>query len=181
MPSHFRPWHRYLHWITAICVISALILVETHDFAPDGSALHKDMMAAHMQFGLAVLLLFIPRLLLRVTSTKPPVEPPLPTWQKALSGLTHLALYGLMLALPVLGLVATQALGHGPSLFGLPMPTLVTPDKSLGHTLISLHRTLGNIILWLVVLHVAAALWHHFFRHDTTLRRMLGPRRKDAS
>lgn len=168
----YGPWLRRLHWLVALCVIAALVLVETHDFAPRGSALKRGMMAAHMQFGLAVLLLFVPRLLLRLGGHSPAIEPPLPAWQRVLSRLTHLALYVLMLALPILGLLATQALGNGPSLFGFPMPTLVTVDKDLGRQWLSLHATLGNIILWLTVLHAAAALWHHVVRRDNTLRRM---------
>lgn len=165
-------WLRSLHWLVAALVIGALALVELHEFAPRGSALRNGMMYWHTQFGIAVLLLFLPRALVRLAGRRPAVVPPLPVWQKALSVLVQAALYLLMLAQPLLGVLMVQAHGHDVAFLGLPIPRMVAEGKDLGHQLGEWHETLGNVFLWLAVVHAVAALWHHWGRRDNTLRRM---------
>ncbi|WP_256870465.1 cytochrome b/b6 domain-containing protein [Chromobacterium haemolyticum] len=49
------------------------------------------------------------------------------------------------------------------------------PDIS--HDLKEAHEWLGNALMWLAILHAAAALWHHFIVKDNTLTRLIGPLR----
>jgi cytochrome b561 len=91
--------------------------------------------------------------------------------------LGHAALYLLMIAVPVFGILFTWAGGRTLSVWGLveiPPPAWVDPD--LHDSFRTLHETCANAILWLVGLHVAAALTHHYVFKDGLLDRML-PRR----
>ena len=92
-----------------------------------------------------------------------------------LSDLTHWLMYALILCLPVLGLLSLQAKGTPPNLFGLPLPLLIEPAPTLAHDLKDWHENLGNVLLWLAILHVLAAWWHHKILRDDTLTRLTGP------
>ena len=86
--------------------------------------------------------------------------------------LTHAALYAALLALPLLGWALSDAAGKPPHLFGLALPALVAEDDDLADRLLAWHQDLAWVLLALVSLHIAAALWHHFIRRDDVLRAM---------
>ncbi|KGI78872.1 cytochrome b [Oleiagrimonas soli] len=172
-PTRYGFWLRNLHWLIATLVIAALALVELHEYAPRGSALRSNMMYFHMQFGLAVLILFLPRLIVRLAGKRPAIVPPAPLWQRIPAHTMHAVFYALIVIQPILGLLMMQAGDHAVAFFGIPLPTFVSPDKNFSHQLGEYHELAGNVFLWLVVLHAVAAFWHHWGRKDNTLRRML--------
>jgi cytochrome b561 len=55
----------------------------------------------------------------------------------------------------------------------LPLPALIAPDKAFAENLEDWHEIGATVGYWLVGLHAAAALYHHYVRRDDTLRRML--------
>lgn len=171
-PTRYGFWLRNLHWLTATLVIAALALVELHELAPRGSALRSGMMYWHMQFGMAVLLLFLPRLIVRLSGKRPAVVPPEPLWMSLPAKAAHLVFYALMAVQPILGVLMIQAGGHEVAFLGIPIPAMVAPDRALDHTLGEYHELGGDIFLWLAVAHAVAAFWHHWGRKDNTLRRM---------
>lgn len=86
----------------------------------------------------------------------------------------HLGLYALMLAVPLSGWLMSSASGLQVVLFGvLPLPNLIAVDKPPGHVFKTLHEVFDYSLLGLVVVHVGAALHHHFIARDRTLSRML--------
>ena len=86
----------------------------------------------------------------------------------------HLALYGLLIAQPIIGWFATSAYGAQISFFGLfTLPALVEKDESLSKPLFQVHELIGFIIAGLLVMHIGAALYHYFIRRDGVLQRML--------
>jgi cytochrome b561 len=93
------------------------------------------------------------------------------------SKLLHLALYALMIVMPLLGWLALSAAGKHIPFFGLELPPLIGENKPLVDTIEEIHETIGNIGYFLIGLHIVAALYHHFLVHDNTLARML-PGRK---
>jgi cytochrome b561 len=167
---------RLLHWGAALLVIVAIAAVELHGSFPKGSDLRNALMSTHFQLGLLVLALMLPRLAVVLSDKAPPIRPAPPRWQDGASKLMHAALYASMLALPVLGVWMQQAGDHAVALLGMQLPTLVTVDKALAKQLKEVHETIGNVLIGLVVLHAAAAFWHHFKQRDNTLLRMLPPR-----
>ena len=125
-------------------------------------------MAASGLSGAALLLLRGPLRLLRGA----PEPEPAPRWQRLAAKAAHVALYGLMLLVPLAGWAALADKDPNFLLFGsaLPLPdATVTWVRLLGKA----HETLGNVFIWVAGAHAAAALLHHFVMRDDTLRRML--------
>ncbi len=172
-PTRYGFWLRNLHWFIATLVIGALALVELHEYAPRGSALRSGMMYWHMQFGMAVLLLFLPRVIVRLAGKRPPVVPAEAWWMAVPAKLAHAVLYALMLVQPALGVLMVQAGGHDVAFLGLHVPAMVTPDRDVQHQFGEYHELCGNIFLWLALAHACAAFWHHWWRKDNVLRRMI--------
>ncbi len=86
----------------------------------------------------------------------------------------HLVLYGLLLAMPLLGWALANAHGHAvrvPGMFLL--PELVAADPDLAESIESWHVGLSWVLVATVVSHVAAAAFHHLVRRDGVLRSML--------
>jgi superoxide oxidase len=173
----YSPWLRHLHWLIALLVTGALVLIEIKGWFPRGSASRNAVKWGHMQFGIAVLLLMLPRLLVRLRTTAPPITPPLPRWQDAMSKLVHLALYVLVFALPLLGVAMMFVAGKPWNLLGLPLPVSAMPDTELAKQLKDIHETAGNVLLWVAIAHALAAVFHRYVQRDDTLHRMLPPRR----
>jgi cytochrome b561 len=81
-----------------------------------------------------------------------------------------------MLGMPLLGWIAVSAKGAPITMLGWPLPMLIGPDKELYSALKEIHQIGGTVGYYLVGLHAAAALIHHYVIRDTTLRRMLPAR-----
>ena len=82
-------------------------------------------------------------------------------------------LYALLLVQPVLGLLHSIALGARIDLFFLELPAMISRDKVLSEAAISAHDLVANLMLVVVALHAAAALFHHFVRRDGVMKAML--------
>ncbi|MBS0506005.1 MAG: cytochrome b [Proteobacteria bacterium] len=173
------PAHRYhpalvgIHWLTLALLVAVYALIELRGIFPKGSSAHELMKTWHFMLGLAVWALVLLRLPLRLMLGAPPITPPLPAWQHRLALAMHVALYAMLLALPLLGWLILSAKGSPIPFFGLELPPLLAPDKALSKSLKEVHETIANLGYALIALHAAAALWHHYVQHDDTLRRML--------
>ncbi|WP_174873025.1 cytochrome b [Vogesella oryzae] len=168
---------RAFHWLSAIAVLGALFCIEINDFFPRGSAERLQLLLWHIDAGLLTALLLVPRLLWRLGNRPPQITPaPQPLFQ-LLAHAGHWALYGLMLALPLFGVLAQQAAGKPVALFGVAVPALLAPMPEYRHLLREIHELLGNLMIAALALHVAAAVWHHRFLRDNTLTRLIGPLR----
>jgi cytochrome b561 len=83
-------------------------------------------------------------------------------------------LYVLMLAIPVSGWIYSSATGVSVVYLGLvPLPDLVPKDREAAKTLLLLHQSLNSLLAFVVSVHIAAALKHHFVDRDDVLVRML--------
>jgi cytochrome b561 len=167
---------RRIHWLTAVLVAAAYLLIEQRGLFPRGSAGRTAMMQGHFWVGLSILAFTAWRIALRVRArgSVPPVSPALPAWQAWLSKLLHLSIYAFLVVMPLLGLTAMWSSGRT---FELPLVGPVVPsplplDRALAHTIEDLHGEIGEIFYWVFGLHIAAALYHHAWRRDDTLRRM---------
>jgi superoxide oxidase len=173
--SRYHPGLRRLHWLMAVLVLAAYLLIEQRGLFPRGTPQRAAMVQAHFWVGLSILLLAAWRLGLRMRSVVPPITPALPVWQAMPAKLLHLALYAFIVVMPLLGLATAWT--DGKVLYlpftDLAVPSLLAPDKDLAHRLEDLHGTIGEIFYWVIGLHILAALYHHWWRRDDTLRRML--------
>ncbi len=166
-----------VHWLTVVLLVAVYALIELRGIYPKGSAASELMKTWHFMLGLTVFGVVFVRLALRAIFPPPGIEPPPPTWQHALAKLMHLLLYAFLLIMPILGWLTLSAKGKVIPFFGLELPPLIGADKGLAGSLEDIHETIGTLGYYLVGLHTAAALFHHYITRDNTLRRML-PRRQ---
>ena len=174
--NHYSAPRRWLHWGIAALMIAGIICVELHEYFPKNSSTRNLLMGTHFQFGMLIFILALPRIMRALREGKPPIAPPLSSWQRILSSATHGLLYLVMIAMPILGVLAVQSGGYPLAFFGVPLPQLIGADKEISHTLHELHENIGNVAIALIILHAAAAYWHHFSVKDNTLTRMLSPK-----
>lgn len=169
-----------LHWATALCIVAAFALIFAREFA-NGHESRNLLLTLHRDCGTTVLLLTLLRLMLRWPLGLDRSEATLPlAWPMKLAALgSHASLYLLLLAQPLLGWMTSNAHGQSAYLAGLiPLPALLPRDRDLADSLDSAHTLTGWILLGVIGLHTAAALWHHYWRRDSVLLRMLPPLRK---
>jgi cytochrome b561 len=113
------------------------------------------------------------RLVWRLSHRPPPLPPAMPAWQRRIATLAPWALYALLLAIPLSGWLYSSAVGVPTVYLGLwQLPDLVGKDKALAEALKLAHKALNFTLLALVVVHVAAAIKHHFVDRDGLLARM---------
>lgn len=167
----------WLHWLVAVLVLVLYALGMAGDVVPRG-ATRQIVRTLHESVGLLLIALVAVRIVWRLLSPPPP---PLPETMSPLARVgahaAHWALYGLVVAAPLSGLVAAWLDGRTPAIFGFGPPALLAPDRTLVHTLEEVHEVLANLLLWLAAAHAAVGLWHHVIRRDDILLRML-PRRR---
>jgi len=173
--ARYRPALRRLHWLMALLVLAAYLLIEQRGLFPRGSGGRLAMMQGHFWVGLSILVLALWRLALRARSEVPPITPALAAWEAWPAKLLHLALYLFLVVMPLLGLAAAWSDGKALVIpfTGLRLPALLPENEALAHRLEELHGTIGELFYWVIGAHIVAALWHHWFRRDDTLRRML--------
>ncbi len=161
-----------LHWTIALIVLSMLIFAWQLDDL--GDAERVEMIKFHSGLGLSVLILMVLRLLWRLGHPPPAPPPTMSRWQRRASVSVHRAFYLLLILQPVLGMLLAGSVDYSVSPFGwLELSTWMPDDPNRADWLLALHSTNANIIALLALVHIGAALWHHYREKDNVLRRML--------
>lgn len=161
-----------LHWAMAVLMVSVYALINVADLFPKGSAPRQMAKDWHFMLGLLVFCLVWLRIAARLLGTVPPINPVVPLWQEKVAKAVHLALYALMVGMPLLGWLVLSAKGSPIPFFGLELPALLAPDKALGRQIREFHELGGNLGYLLIGGHALAALFHHYVVRDNTLQRM---------
>jgi cytochrome b561 len=133
-----------------------------------------ELFQRHKTLGIIVLVLVLLRLVWRLTHRPPPWPETMRPWEHLAASGAHWALYALLLFQPIVGILQSNAANFPIVLWGvLPLPALIGQNEALGELLVNLHHLGADALLIVVILHVAAALRHHFWLKDNVLRRML--------
>ena len=176
MTTTWTPTAKGLHWLMAALLLGLLALglyMTDLPLSPEKLLLYS----WHKWLGVSAFLLLWCRLLWRLTHRAPAAPEGVSAGMARLATLGHLALYALMLLIPLSGWLMSSAKGVPTVWFGLwPIPDLLPRDRALGDALQLVHRALNYLLMATIAGHVAAALWHHTVRKDDTLRRMLPAR-----
>lgn len=168
-----------LHWLMLALFVGVYACIEIKGLLPRESTARGLFLGLHGLFGLSIFALVWVRLLGRLTP-RPPITPSLPKWQTGISHLMHFALYGLMIATPLLAWLLLSASGKPMPYFEFYLPSLVAVDPDQAKLFKHWHELLGSTGYWLIGLHAAAGLFHHYWVRDNTLTRMLPGRSADA-
>lgn len=162
-----------LHWLIAL-VILANFAFGTYMVDLPLSPTKLRYYSYHKWAGVTVFVLVAVRILWRLTHEPPPLPRGMSGLERALAGAAHGLLYCLTLAVPLSGWLFSSAKGFQTVWFGvLPIPDLLAKDPLLADILVEWHENLNFVMLAVIVLHVLAALKHHFRDRDDVLARML--------
>jgi cytochrome b561 len=170
---------RAFHWLIAVLIVAQGVIGLS--MVQMGLTPAKvRVFALHKSIGITILALVLLRIAWRLSERRPADAPTMPGWQRRAAHGLHLALYVLILAIPLSGWWFNSAANAPLVWFGwLDLPSLTGGlDTAWKPRALLLHQTLFWILVALLVLHVGAALWHHFRQRDDVLRRMaFGPRK----
>lgn len=161
------------HWLIVALILVQYTLAEVAEDMSLGLEKFRTL-ALHKSFGITILALAALRLLWRWMNPTPALPNTLKPYERVLARSTHFALYALLFAQPITGWMMSSAANFPVSYFGwFTLPNLLAPDKGLEELLHDVHENLFLALVALSVLHVAAALKHHFWLKDDVLKRML--------
>jgi cytochrome b561 len=172
--QRFTPLQRTLHWVMAVCILAMLFIgvgmVST--IAPE----YLTLVNIHKPLGILILILALIRLVVRLRYGAPPLPLDLPEPMKLAAYLSHYALYALMIAMPLIGWAMLSA-GEYPVVIwpGVWLPPILPLDPGLHSLLWNAHFYLAFLFFALILMHLAAGLFHALIRRDGVFDAM-GPR-----
>jgi len=172
---HYSFIARLLHWLIAGLIIAQYILAELSEWAEDsGSVVERlALLANHKSIGMTVLALAIIRLVWRLFNTPPSLPSAMPQWQQLASHAAHWLIYLLIFCLPLSGWLMSSANAYSVSWFNIfVFPDLIGADKSSASFFHSVHEIMTEVLFVIVVVHIVAALKHHYIDKDGVLGRM---------
>ncbi len=162
--QQFSPLQRLLHWLMAAMIIAMLFIgigmVSTLKPA------YLTLVSIHKPLGIAILILVIVRIGVRLRLGAPPLPSDVPMWQALAARASHLLLYALMLAMPLIGWSMLSAGGYPVVVAGVQLPPIAPHNDALHATLRTAHTGLALLLFATVLLHLAAALFHALARRD---------------
>ena len=162
-----------LHWVSAVIMIYMIFWGESlvkgqpwNNVAPTNPGLHATL-------GILILIIAVARLGWRLRNP-PPVDVPMPAWQAKASHILHWAFYALMILIPLSGMAEwdKSIAGKHPEFANLNFINLFPIPHFSMSAFGSLHGSMTNAAMFLLLLHVAAALKHQFIDKDNMLKRM---------
>ena len=162
-----------MHWLMFLLLVAVYACMELREFYPKGSDPREALKSWHFTLGITVFGLVWLRLALRLFQAVPAITPQPARWQDILGKLVHLALYAFMIGMPVLGWLILSGEGKPVPFYGLELPGLIAENEALAESIEEIHTTIGELGYYLIGLHTLAALFHHYFLKDNTLKRML--------
>lgn len=162
---------RLLHWLMALLIL-AMLFIGVGMVSSLGPWQHR-LVSLHKGVGLVLLGLLLLRVVMRLRQSPPALPANIPAWQQRLAHSAHGLLYGLMLALPLLGWAMQSAGGYPLVVLGWTLPAIAPQDVDLYAGLRRAHGWLAYLLFASILLHVAGALFHGLIRRDGVLASML--------
>src|SRR5271167_420429 len=169
--QRFTPLQRLLHWLMAVCILAMLFIGV--GMVSTVMPKYLTLVSIHKPLGIAILVLALIRLGVRLRYGAPALPADLPEPMKLAAHLSHYALYVLMIGMPVLGWAMLSAAAYPVVVFGgVYLPAILPQSDSLHAWLWDAHFYLAFAFFALVLMHVAAALFHALVRRDGVFQTM---------
>ena len=163
--THFAGPQRLLHWLMAACILAMLFIGV--GMLSTVRPTYLTLVSIHKPLGAAILILALIRLVTRLRYGAPPLPADLPAPMALAAKLSHYVLYLLMIAMPLLGWGMLSAAAYPIVLFdGVHLPAIVPQSDQLHAVLWAAHRLLAFALFALILMHIAAALFHALVRRD---------------
>jgi cytochrome b561 len=158
------------HWLTLVLVAAQFATAWLLNLGGEV----QEILVVHRSLGILTWIVVMLRLTWRhAFAHLPPFPASMPKLQQRLAKLNEYGLYGLLLVQPLTGLGNTLLHGRPFALFVWQVPAWLAPAKSISRLLESLHELGGWMLLALIGIHAAAALFHWLILRDGVLQRML--------
>jgi cytochrome b561 len=172
-PARYSAVAQAFHWIIAALIVIQFTLAWSADDLPLG-ARKLALLARHKSFGMTILMLAALRLLWRLFNRPPELPPGMTAIERKLARATHVLFYVFLFVMPLTGWMMSSAKNYSVSWFDqFTWPNLIAPNERAFDLLRRTHDTLSWLLFALALLHVLAALKHHFWNKDDVLKRML--------
>lgn len=164
--------YKTLHWLLALNIGLTLVFSFGMSDLPDSEKLTE--FPKHAVSVTTIFILMAIRLLWRLMNPPPPL-PMEDSWQRRAAGLAHWALYVLIFLQIGLGimLASTTTVEFQTPEYGINYTAWNLLSDSWHDALLLAHKTCYFSLVTLIIVHVLAALKHHFIDRDTVLKRML--------
>jgi len=163
---------RLVHWLMAAMIIAMLFIGV--GMVSTVSEIRTWLIDLHKPLGILILCLAAVRVCLRLAYPVPALPADLPIWQKGAAHASHLVLYALMFALPLVGWTMLSAGGYPIALFGaIHLPPLGRVDPTLFALLRRAHTVLALLLFLTILMHLCAGLFHAWIRRDGVFRSMV--------
>jgi cytochrome b561 len=172
--SNWGSVSRWFHWILGVAILGMLAFGwwMNHVPARPDRFFYRSI---HSDIGYVVLLLTVLRLIWRGVNPTPALPSDTPPWQRFAARVSHGALYAAVILVAMLGWAHSGARNPNySSWFGLfNVPQFTSPDKAAADAFENRHIFMAYVLLALIVIHAAAAAWHHFIKRDRVTARMV--------
>jgi cytochrome b561 len=163
---------KFLHWTIVLLLLPQYFLAEAAQALPVGAERFQ-LITWHKSIGMLVLMLALVRLAWKFGNKGLPGAIGA-AWQRKAAAAAHGLLYLLILAQPISGWMVSSSGNYPVTLFGwFEFPAIVGENDGLHEFVEEVHELLFIALLVVAVIHIAAALYHHFVLKDRVLRRML--------
>ncbi len=159
------------HWVVAVLILGQFVLGTTAEEL-GVSPLKLDLFVWHKSIGVTILLLVVLRIAWRLRNPPPALPDGMAAWERRLANASHALLYVLMFIVPLTGWWISDTSRIPLRLYwAVPVPDLMPPNRDLSLLAADVHGILTKFLLTIIIVHILAALRHHFLlRHDTLLR-----------
>lgn len=174
LPQRFTAIQRLLHWVMAACILTMLFIGV--GMVSTVMPKYLTLVSIHKPLGIAILVLAAIRLAVRLRYGAPALPADLPEPMRLAAVLSHYALYALMIGMPLLGWAMLSAGAYPIVLFGGAQLPAILPQSDRLHALLwSAHFYLAFVFFALILMHIAAALYHGLIRRDGVFEAMAFP------
>jgi cytochrome b561 len=187
--THYGRVARTLHWLTALLFLFAYMTVYYRQWFTEAETSENwTALQLHLSLGVSIGVFVLLRVYWRMANIQPDDEPGSALLHKA-AHLGHLALYAILIIMPVTGYLGTGVATDFFFLFEIPKfadtaAFKVAIEGWLGLTFEQfeapmdfIHKKGGEYVVWVIIFgHAAAALYHHYKLKDRTLVKMLPPK-----
>jgi cytochrome b561 len=175
-PNRYGRVSRILHWTTAILFLTLIPMGIFASIIPEGTEYRNAYYVVHKTLGVVVFALLLVRLIWNQMSKRPELDASLKNHERKLAHLAHMALYGMMIAIPTTGFAMTSFHGYPTFFFFWELEPLWAPSDTATIIWGSMHKYLLPYLLYIILgAHILGALKHHFVdKHKEAIKRMAG-------
>jgi cytochrome b561 len=170
-PKRFAAPQRFLHWFMAACILAMLFIGV--GMVSTVSTKYLTLFQIHKLLGIAILVLAIIRLGFRILYGSPKLPSDLPAPMRLAADASQIIFYALMFAMPLLGWAMLSSASHPVIVYGtFHLPPILPVNPSVYALLRVAHTYLAFAFFGLILMHMAALLFHKFVRKDGVFETM---------